>query len=239
MAESVLIWIFSAVAKSPANINRNLVPKEHCCKMKGKTMSKLMLDVDQAGELKAAFRRGGWSNAEIKQLCEGNNLSKVLEVLKGRAEIKYVEHLVDLGVEPLLSEGWEVEEHQKGKQAKLELKDENLYLDGNRLYFYLSKQQQRGRSIGGNTFLTEDLVNKNVINVNLLHYLRVNQYLIPESWKFDSYGNKRCIHFCGTIYRHSDGNLALPCLYWDSSKWEWSFSSLDSTFQSSDQAIVY
>lgn len=36
-------------------------------------MSDLMLDVDQAGELKAAFRRGDWTNAEIKRLCEGNS----------------------------------------------------------------------------------------------------------------------------------------------------------------------
>ena len=36
-------------------------------------MSDLMLDVDQASELKAAFRRGGWTNAEIKRMCEGDN----------------------------------------------------------------------------------------------------------------------------------------------------------------------
>ena len=31
-------------------------------------MSDLMLDVDQAGELKAAFRRGDWTKTEIKRL---------------------------------------------------------------------------------------------------------------------------------------------------------------------------
>ena len=29
-------------------------------------MSDLMLDVDQAGELKAAFRRGDWTKTEVK-----------------------------------------------------------------------------------------------------------------------------------------------------------------------------
>ncbi len=53
-------------------------------------MSDLMLDVDQAGELKAAFRRGDWTNAEIKRLCEGNLLSRVRNVLLGRAEIVVV-----------------------------------------------------------------------------------------------------------------------------------------------------
>lgn len=50
-------------------------------------MSDLMLDVDQAGELKAAFRRGNWTNAFIKRLCEGDILSRVLLVLEGKAEI--------------------------------------------------------------------------------------------------------------------------------------------------------
>ena len=44
-------------------------------------MSDLMLDVDQAGELKAAFRRGDWTNAEIKKLCEGDLLARIREYL--------------------------------------------------------------------------------------------------------------------------------------------------------------
>ena len=50
-------------------------------------MSDLMLDVDQAGELKAAFRRGDWTNAEIKRLCEGDVLSQVRLVIQGSAAI--------------------------------------------------------------------------------------------------------------------------------------------------------
>ena len=50
-------------------------------------MSDLMLDVDQAGELKAAFRRGNWSNAEIKLFCQGDTSTKVREVVVGNATI--------------------------------------------------------------------------------------------------------------------------------------------------------
>lgn len=50
-------------------------------------MSDLKLDVDQAGELKAGFRRADWTNAEIKLLCEGDILAKVRQVICGRAEI--------------------------------------------------------------------------------------------------------------------------------------------------------
>ena len=49
-------------------------------------MSDLKLDVDQAGELKAAFRRGKWTNAEIKSLCEGDTLTKVRSVIRGFAK---------------------------------------------------------------------------------------------------------------------------------------------------------
>ena len=54
----------------------------------------LMLDVDQAGELKRAFRRtrgsngARWTNALIKKLSEGRTLGLVLDVLEGRAEIQ-------------------------------------------------------------------------------------------------------------------------------------------------------
>jgi hypothetical protein len=54
-------------------------------------MSDLMLDVDQAGELKAAFRRGDWTNAEIKKACEGDVLANFRDVLLGRAQIVWTQ----------------------------------------------------------------------------------------------------------------------------------------------------
>lgn len=56
-----------------------------------------MLDVDQAGELKAAFRRtrgsdkSVWTNEHIKALSNGAFLGKVLDVLNGRSRIVPVE----------------------------------------------------------------------------------------------------------------------------------------------------
>jgi hypothetical protein len=55
----------------------------------GTTMDKeLMLDVGQANELKLAFRRAGYTNAEIKKLCEGDLLAQLLPLVKGVAEVK-------------------------------------------------------------------------------------------------------------------------------------------------------
>lgn len=50
-------------------------------------MSNLMLDVDQAGELKAAFRRHDYTNGEIKTLSEGDLLGRVRLVVQGSAII--------------------------------------------------------------------------------------------------------------------------------------------------------
>ncbi|MBU0612431.1 hypothetical protein KKB10_00285 [Patescibacteria group bacterium] len=50
-------------------------------------MSDLMLDVDQAGELKAAFRRGDWTNTLIKRACEGDFLAQFKRVVEGSATI--------------------------------------------------------------------------------------------------------------------------------------------------------
>lgn len=47
-----------------------------------------VLGVGQAHELEHAFRRNGWSAAEVKVLSMGNNLTPVREFILGRAEIK-------------------------------------------------------------------------------------------------------------------------------------------------------
>jgi hypothetical protein len=64
----------------------------------------LMLDVSQAAELKLAFRRNGWNNSQIKTLSEGDLLGKVLQVITGQAEIRMIEHLIDLDAAPFCSQ---------------------------------------------------------------------------------------------------------------------------------------
>lgn len=62
-------------------------------------MSNLMLDVDQAGELKAAFRRGNWTNEEIKRACEGDLLARFRQVVLG---LSTIEPKVQVGEPPKL-----------------------------------------------------------------------------------------------------------------------------------------
>jgi hypothetical protein len=181
----------------------------------------LMLDVSQAAELKLAFRRNGWNNAEIKNLSEGDILADVLKVIKGQAEIKMIERLIDCDSAPFVPNGWSVEEHKKGGLFKF---------DPAKISLYLSKEQKKG-SIDGH-YLRKDLSDKPVMNANVLDYLLAHPELIPEEWK------GKYIFFWGTIYRNSDGYLYVRCLGWLGSKWCWYYCWLGYDFCSADPAAL-
>ena len=53
--------------------------------------AELMLDVGQANELKLAFRRSGWTSADVKKLSEGDIAIQLLPVIRGLAKIVPVE----------------------------------------------------------------------------------------------------------------------------------------------------
>ncbi len=187
-------------------------------------MSDLMLDVDQAGELKAAFRRGDWTNAEIKRLCEGDTLKNVRGVLRGFSEIKPILHAIDCDASPFVPDGWKVEEHRKG----------GIFTwDPTKVKLYLSKKQKGDKYVIGND-LRKELASQPVFNANLLDYLLKpeNQHLIPEDWK------GKYVFFWGTIYRSSVGDLCVRYLYWDDSAWNWNCHWLVSSFNSCNPAVV-
>jgi hypothetical protein len=166
----------------------------------------LMLDVSQAAELKLAFRRNGWNNAEIKTLSEGDILANVLKVIKGQAEIKIIEHLINCDSAPFVPNNWSVEEHKKGGLFKF---------DPAKISLYLSKEQKK-RNISGRN-LYEELADKPVMNANVLDYLLAHPELIPEEWK------GKYIFFWGTIYYDSAHILFVRCLGWNGSEWYWGY----------------
>ena len=177
--------------------------------------TELMLDVGQANELKLAFRRSGWTNAEIKKLCEGNLLARLLPLVQDdgkNAIIQAEQHLIDCDADPFTPSVCTVESHKKGGQ---------FAFDPAKIKLYFSPTQQGGKRIKGNK-LRKDLANQPPLNANVLDFLIKNPHLIPEEWKRDASGNTRYIFFWGTIYRHSDGILCVRCLYWDGRSWHWS-----------------
>lgn len=182
----------------------------------------LMLDVDQAGELKAAFRRGDWTNADIKRLCEGNTLAQVRNVLLGRAVINTVKHVIDCDADPFLHDGWKVEEHKKGGQ---------LEWDPSKVSLHLSKNQMDGKTIEGNK-LRKELAKMPVMNANVLDWYLAHPELIPDEWK------GKAVFFWGTIYRSSGGDLCVRYLYWDGGRWDWSDFWLDYGFRGRDPAAL-
>jgi len=181
----------------------------------------LMLDVSQAAELKLAFRRNGWNNAEIKTLSEGNILANVLQVIKGQAEIKMIERLIDCDSAPFIPNGWSVEEHKKGGMFKF---------NPEKISLYLSKKQRKG-IIGGHD-LRKELADKPVMNNNVLVYLLAHPELIPEGWK------GKHILFWGTIYRGSDDCLYVRYLGWNGSWWYWDYYCLGYDFNSNSHAAL-
>lgn len=186
------------------------------------TQNELMLDVSQAEELKFAFRRNNWTNANIKTLSEGDFLGKVLQVMQGLAEITYPEHLIDCDADPFIPDGWTIEEHKKGGMFKF---------NPNAISLYLSKKQTKGSSIEGHK-LRKELADKPILNANVLDWLLKHPELIPEEWK------GKYVFFWGTIYRSSRGSLYVRGLNWDGSRWDWDCGWLDSGFDSGNPAAV-
>src|SRR3989338_1525835 len=147
--------------------------------------TELMLDVGQANELKLAFRRAGYTNADIKKLCEDDLLARLLPVVHGNAKISLVKHIIDCDADPFIPSGWKIEDHRKMGGLVVELKNDELYLGGKKVSLYLSKPQKKGKTINGHD-LHKDLDDEPVLNANVLDYLFENTNLIPESWKRDA-----------------------------------------------------
>lgn len=182
----------------------------------------LLLDVGQANELKLAFRRAHFSNAQIKTLSEGLFLRDVLKVINGEAEIKLKDHIIDGSCDPCIPDGFKIEYHKKNGLFKF---------DTAKISLYLSLEQKRNYYIIGND-LRKEVAQKKIANANVLDHLILHQELIPEEWR------GKAIFFWGTIYRRHDGNLFVRHLYHRASKWRWNFSWLGRDFDFYHQALI-
>lgn len=185
------------------------------------------LDVGQANELKLAFRRTGWTNEELKRLCEGNILADVRNVLLGHAEVKMLRHVIDCDADPFVPAGWKVEEHRK---------QGFLRWDPARVQFFLSDHQKAGTISGHN--LRKEVAGKPVLPANVLDYLLEHTEIIPEEWKRDEQNRTRYIFFWGTIYRDPGGSLFVRCLCWCEGCWQWRWGWLGSDWGVRDPAAL-
>lgn len=118
-------------------------------------------------------------------------------------------HTINCDADQFVLEGWTIVEHKKMGQ---------FTFDPTRIKLYLSENQIEGKHIEGNK-LRKELADIPVLNVDVLDYLLKNPERIPEEWKKDDNGNTRYIFFWGTIYRSSDDDLFVRCLYFLGGEW--------------------
>lgn len=129
---------------------------------------------------------------------------------------------IDCDASPFIPDGWSVEEHKKmGK----------LRIDPSKIVLYLDENQKDGKSVEGDE-LRNKLMEKQVLNANVLDYLLANTESIPESWK------DKGVYFWGTIYRNAGGNLCVRCLFWNGGQWYWSFNWLGGDWCASNPAAM-
>ena len=176
----------------------------------------------QTHQLMEALEKDGWTPEDVTRLGQFQNLSGIRAVIRGHAEVKEVEHLINLDAPPFCPEGFEVVEHNKGGV---------LRWNSSKVGFYLSPRQQEGKWLKG-TELREELKDQPTLNANLLDYLLVHPNLIPEEWK------GKYIFFWGTTYRGPYGFLFVRYLEWNGGQWFWDFYWLGSAWYSADPALV-
>jgi hypothetical protein len=126
----------------------------------------------------------------------------------------------DTDAEPKLPfDGARIEFHAKGGLVSIVKKDGELWIGGKKVVLHCVGRQQGGKTIRGHE-LREELSGKPVLNARILDFLLEHTDYIPESWKKNEAGNTIYIFFWGTIYRNTDGNLCVRCLYWYGGVWD-------------------
>lgn len=124
------------------------------------------------------------------------------ELAKGTSPEK--SHIVNCNESPILSLDdlrFDVKTHYKMGKVKLENRDGDLYVNGQKVVRYLSREQNAGEFISSKN-IRKKLSKKLILNACILEHLIDNPELIPEEWK------NGMTFFWGTILRRlSDGSL--------------------------------
>jgi len=198
--------------------------------------NELMLDVSQAAELKLAFRRHGWTNAQIKTLSEGTVLGDVLQVINGRSEIKKIEHWIDTETD--------AKEFNTYNLAKVKRHEKSKRFDFMMAKMFLYQSPKQKKSGGKSIFVQEDgisLIKKLktkssegyiTLNGNVLEYLLEHQEIIPKEWR------DKNIFFFGTEYYDFGGSGMFRFMHYNGRRWETSLRFNDGNFKKNDFIVL-
>ncbi len=175
-----------------------------------------------ANKLKAVFRRCGYSSDEIMLLSKDDTLASVRNVLRGLAEIRFVEHPINFWQNDW--EQWVVKKHRKDSATKIEHRGDDLYINGKKVELLLF-DEQKGKSVISGHVLRKKLSKKSTLGTDVLDHLLRNPRLIPNWWKHDENGENRYISFWGTTYcsLSNRDNSCVCILLWDSGLGQWTW----------------
>ena len=166
----------------------------------------------------------------------GNQIEAVLNMVGGETVIdqllvgavelavssRVADDVIDLDADPFMPNGWTVEEHRKGGKWKF---------DPKQIKIHLSQNQMGDKVIKGHK-LRKELAKELVMNANLLDWYLAHPKFIPDEWK------GKAVFFWGTIYRRSDGDLYVRCLFWGVDGWGWRYSWLSDAWGSNNPTVV-
>jgi hypothetical protein len=179
-------------------------------------MSDLMLDVDQAGELKAAFRRGGWTNALIKLACEGDLLAKFKLVVEGSATIVPVAPKEEIPVSTIVNVDRSIKPAYPGfvkrvMHPELEITGFAEYDIASAVSLWLYDKQKNGGVTTGQTIY--DYLKKNRMLEscgNLQDALAIQKLGVAAFRKV--FGNS-VVYFWKSVVQSRGGHFSVPYLY--------------------------
>jgi len=190
-------------------------------------MSDLMIDVDQVGELKAAFRRCDWTKELIKRACEGGLLAQFKLVVEGSAKIVPIASKEEIPVTTIVHIKRSIKPTypdfvKKVMHPKLESTGLTEYNIATEISLWLHHNQREYVVTGQ---LIYDYLRKN----NMLEFCgnlqdaQAIQKLGVAS--FQKAFDDKIVYFWKSVVQHRDGNLCIPFLYVDGGRvvlgWDW------------------
>lgn len=170
------------------------------------------------------------SNVDAKTVLEctkdGERMTITLvdffqKIAKNHKTGKSPEYSIDCDADPLVPDGWSVENHQKGGQLKW---------DPASIELYFSSAQETCGIRGVN--LLEELKDKPMMNANVIEFLIANPHLLPEEWK------DKFVYFWGTIYWDSNGDFCVRYLDTNDTVLNWGFRMLRLEINNSSPAAL-
>lgn len=126
----------------------------------------------------------------------------IINVARGLAEIKPIDHVIDLSIPCRLPfDGAERVSPAKSGVVRLEHRDDDLYLDGQKIELVFSERQKNGKTVVGHELRIEREKLGGNLGGSVLDHLVEHPELWPESWKKDSQGRTVYVFFWGDIFR--------------------------------------